>query len=85
MTWLYLRIPLEYVTYAQLPHSLSSTTKRTLRLQLTNTMSAPSGIKVPTPLATSFHSALNDASSNVRALVFTIEGGMPLSLELVYG
>lgn len=39
-------------------------------------MSAPSGIKVPTTLATAFHSALNDASSNVRALVFTIEGGM---------
>jgi hypothetical protein len=37
-------------------------------------MSAPSGIKVPTPLATAFHSALND-SSDVRALVFTIDGG----------
>lgn len=37
-------------------------------------MSAPSGIKVPTSLATAFHSALNEAS-DVRALVFVIEGG----------
>jgi len=37
-------------------------------------MSAPSGIKVPDSLKISFSSAQNDAS-DVRALVFIIEGG----------
>jgi hypothetical protein len=37
-------------------------------------MSAPSGIKVPDQLKTAFSSATNNAT-DVRALVFIIEGG----------
>jgi hypothetical protein len=46
-------------------------------------MSAQSGIKVPDDLQTAFSSAVNDAS-NVRALVFTIQGGKHLACSILY-
>ena len=43
-------------------------------------MSAPSGIKVPDSLKSAFSSALSDAS-DVRALVFIIEGGQYMQAD----